>query len=168
MLALLLLGLTSVLTKPYDPQAWSLLAAKWIVPFALFHLAGIVFRDHGSLRKLEIFALVVLAYLTATSILYLAGTKSLIFPRFILDQSLGIHADRARGPFLQAVANGVCLNLLGMIALDAFRRRRLRGLLAAGLFLATPLALLATRTPAVWLSAAASVRFLARVSSRPK
>ena len=35
-------------------------------------------------------------------------------------------ADRARGPFLQAVANGVSLNLLGLVALDSFRRRRLR------------------------------------------
>src|SRR5258705_12949891 len=149
MLALLLLGLTSVLTKPYDPQAWSLLAAKWIVPFALFHLAGIVFRDHGSLRKLEIFALVVLAYLTATSILYLAGTKSLIFPRFILDQSLGIHADRARGPFLQAVANGMSLNILGILAISLAQKQRTVVFL---LWLALPMAVLATMTRAVWIA----------------
>jgi O-antigen ligase len=161
MLALLLLGLWGVLTQPYDPQAWSLLAAKWMVPFALFHIAGTVFRDEASLRKLETLSLIVFAYLTAVSVFQLVGAKSLIFPRFILDESIGIHADRARGPFLQAVANGVCLNLMGLIALDSFRRRRLRGLLAAILFLAAPLALLATRTRAVWLSAAISIGFLA-------
>lgn len=160
MLTLLLLGLLGALAQPYDPQAWSLLAAKWIVPFALFHLAGIVFQDQSSLRKLETFALVVFVYLAAMSVFYLAGAKVLIFPRFILDEAIGIHADRARGPFLQAVANGVSLNLLGLIAFDSFRRGRLRGLLAAGLFLTVPLALLATRTRAVWLSAAISIAFL--------
>ena len=165
MLALLLLGLSGVLSQPYDAQAWSLLAAKWIVPFALFHLAGIVFRDQVSLQKLEVFSLLVFVYLVAMAVFYLMGAKSLIFPRFILDKGIGIHADRARGPFLQAVANGVCLNLLGLIALDSFRRRRLRGALAAILFFAAPLALLATRTRAVWLSAAISVGFLALFGS---
>ncbi len=165
MLALMLLGLWGVMTQPYDPQAWSLLAAKWIVPVALFQLAGIVFRDHDSLRKLESFALVVFAYLTAMAIFRFAGAESLIFPRFILDEGIGIHADRARGPFLQAVANGVCLNLLGLIALDSFRRRRLRGLWAGVLFLGAPFALLATKTRAVWLSAAISIGFLAGFGS---
>jgi O-antigen ligase len=161
LLALMLLGLWSVLAQPYDPQAWSLLAAKWMVPFILFHVAGIVFRDQCSLRKLEMFSMIVFAYLAAISAFYLADAKFLIFPRFILDEGIGIHADRARGPFLQAVANGVCLNLLGLIALDSFRRKQLRGLLAALLFLATPLAFLATKTRAVWLSAAISIAFLA-------
>ena len=161
MLALLLFGLWGVVTQPYDPQAWSLLAAKWIVPFALFHLAGMVFRDETSLRKLETFSLVVFAYLIAMAVFYLADYKTLIFPRFSLDESIGIHADRARGPFLQAVANGVCLNLLGLIAVDAFRRRRLRGALAGVLFVAAPVAVLATRTRAVWLSVAITVGLLA-------
>jgi O-antigen ligase len=62
---------------------------------------------------------------------------------------------------LQAVANGVCLNILGLVALDSFRRRTLRGILPASLFLMVPLALLATRTRAVWLAAALSVAYLA-------
>lgn len=165
MLALMLLGVWGALAQPYDSQIWSLLAAKWIVPFALFHVAGIVFRDENSLRQLETFSLIVFAYLAAIAVFYLAGAKPLIFPRFILDEGIGIHADRARGPFLQAVANGVCLNLLGLIALDSFRRRRLRSLFAVGLFLAAPLALLATRTRAVWLSAAISIASVAMFGS---
>ena len=39
-----------------------------------------------------------------TAVAFLLDARSLIFPRFILDESLGIHVDRARGPFLQAVA----------------------------------------------------------------
>src|SRR6185437_17067202 len=69
----------------------------------------------------------------------------------------GIHADRARGPFLQAVANGLCLNLLGLVALDSFRRRKLHGIVAAILFFAVPLALLATKTRAVWIASVLSV-----------
>ena len=157
MLALLLVGLWGVLAQPNEPQAWSLLAAKWIVPVALFHVAGNVFRSESALRKLETFSLVVLVYLAAMAIFSLLNLSSLLFPKFILDESLGIHADRARGPFLQAVANGVCLNLLGLVALHSWRRRRLPRVLAAVLFLAVPLALLATRTRAVWLSAGLSV-----------
>src|SRR5437764_509128 len=67
------------------------------------------------------------------------------------------HVDRARGPFLQAVANGLCLNLLGLTALDSFRRRKLRGIVAGILFLAVPLAILATKTRAVWIASALSV-----------
>jgi O-antigen ligase len=99
----------------------------------------------------------IILLLGLTSILFMAGAKEFVFPRFILDEGLGIHADRARGPFLQAVANGVALNLLGLIALDSFRRLRLRGLLAAALLIGLPLAIMATKTRAVWLSFAASI-----------
>jgi len=63
----------------------------------------------------------------------------------------------ARGPFLQAVANGVTLNLLGLVALNSFRRKRLRGALAPLFLVALPLAIVATKTRAVWLSFALSV-----------
>jgi O-antigen ligase len=167
-LALLLIGLWGALTQPNVPQAWSLFAAKWMVPFVLFHIAGVVFQDDSSLRKLEIFLLVVLVYLSAVSILWLIGAKNLILPQFITDEGIGIHADRARGPFLQAVANGVCLNLLGLVALDSFRRRKLPWLLSVALFFAVPLALLATKTRAVWISAALSVLLVACFGSTPK
>src|SRR6266571_5490622 len=109
MLGLVALTLSCVLAQPYEPQNWSLFAAKWLVPFVLFHLAGLVFDDVTSLKRFETFALITLAYLSFTAIMSLAGIGSLIFPRYILDEGLGIHADRARGPLLQAVANGVTL-----------------------------------------------------------
>jgi putative inorganic carbon (hco3(-)) transporter len=157
MIGLTVLAVASVITQPFDNQTWCLLAAKFIVPFALFHLAGLVFREERQLRQFEMFALVVLAYLCFTSIAFLVGAKSLIFPRFILDESLGYHVDRARGPLLQAVANGVSLNLLGVLALHATLRGRLRGFKAALLLASLPVAILATMTRAVWLSFAVSV-----------
>jgi O-antigen ligase len=161
MLGLMFLASLGALQESEAAQAWSLLAAKWIVPFAFFHIATSVFVRESALRKLEIFSLLVLSYLTLVSVLFLFDATSFIFPRFILDEGIGIHADRARGPLLQAVANGVCLNILGLIALDCFRRKTLNAIWALTLFSAVPLALLATRTRAVWLSAALSIFYLA-------
>ncbi len=160
MLGLAFLAITSVSGQQCDHQTWSPLAAKFIVPFVLFHLAKSVFNNERSLRHFEVFALIVLSYLCFTSIAFLVDARSLIFPRFILDESLGYHADRARGPLLQAVANGVSLNLLGILAVHAFLRGRIRGLKAAVLLASVPLAILATMTRAVWISFAGTMMVL--------
>jgi len=160
MLALLLLAFYGAVSQPNDAETWSLFAAKWLVPFTLYHLAAYIFDDAQSLRRFETFSLIVLAYLSLTAIFFMIDAKQLIFPRYILDESLGYHADRARGPFLQAVANGVTLNLLGLVALNSFRRKRLRGVLALLLLGALPLAVVATRTRAVWLSFCLSILVL--------
>jgi O-antigen ligase len=165
MAVLILIGLASLLLEPYDAQSWSVFAAKWVVPFVLYHLAGSVFDNPASLRRFETFALIVLGYLCLIAILFLFGATGWIFPRYILDESLGIHADRARGPFLQAVANGVTLNLLGLVALDSFRRGRLKGAFALLLLIVLPLAILATQTRAVWLSFAGCLAVLVFRSS---
>lgn len=165
MVALLVLAFADAISHPYETETWSLFAAKWLVPFVLYQLAAVVFEDEESRRKFEMLALLVLAYLSVIAILFMADAKQFIFPRYILDEGLGYHADRARGPFLQAVANGVTLNLLGLIALDSFRRRRLRGLLAVFFLIAVPLAIVATKTRAVWLSFAGSIVFLLFFSS---
>jgi len=157
MFGMVLLAFSSVLTESYEAQNWSLFAAKWLVPLVLYQLAGLAFQNARSIRRFETFSIVILAYLSLTAIFFLIDARSLIFPRYILDESIGIHADRARGPFLQAVANGVSLNLLGLIALDSFRRQRLRGLLALLFAAALPVAILATKTRAVWASFAGSL-----------
>lgn len=168
MLGLTLLAVGSVVGQPFDHEAWSLLAAKFIVPFALFHLAQIVFTKELEFRRFEIFAVLVLAYLSFTSIAFLVGAKSLIFPHFILDESLGFHADRARGPLLQAVANGVSLNLLAVVGLHAYRRGSVRGAKTFLLLASVPLAILATMTRAVWLSFAGTLLVLAWQCRNPR
>jgi len=165
MLGLTALALATVIRQPLDSETWSMLASKLLVPFALFHVAKLVFTEERRLRQFELFALVVLAYLSFTAIAFLVGAKALIFPRFILDESLGFHPDRARGPFLQAVANGVSLNMLGLVALHAYRRGRMRGLKSAILLASVPVAILATMTRAVWLSFAGSVGVLIFLSN---
>jgi putative inorganic carbon (hco3(-)) transporter len=164
MMALTLLAVASCIGKPFENEAWSLLAAKLIVPFVMFHLAGLVFTEERSCRQFALFCLVVLAYLSFTAIAFLAGARSLIFPRFILDESLGFQPDRARGPLLQAVANGVSLNLLGIVALHAYQRGLVRGLKMVVLLASVPVAILATMTRAVWLSFVGTLLALAFAS----
>jgi putative inorganic carbon (HCO3(-)) transporter len=154
---LMTLSAWDVLRQPYQADRWAALVTRWIVPFALFHLSQLIFQDTESHQQFERFLLVVLVYLSAIAVAFLFGWTALIFPKFILDESIGIHADRARGPFLQAVANGVTLNLLGLVALNAFRRGKLRGIAGAAVLAALPIAILATKTRAVWLSFAISL-----------
>jgi putative inorganic carbon (hco3(-)) transporter len=161
-LSLPMIGLTALaviraLREPFDAQTWSIIASKFIVPFTLFHLAILVFRGAWERRHFRIFVTLTLAYLVFTAIAFLLGARSLIFPRFILDESMGFHMDRARGPFLQAVANGVSLNLLGILAVALFDKRKTAVLL---LWLVLPLAVLATMTRAVWTSFAISAVIL--------
>jgi putative inorganic carbon (hco3(-)) transporter len=153
LLALIGLAMFRALREPFDAQLWSIIASKYIVPFALFHMATMIFRGEPERRHFAVFVAIVLAYLTFVSIAFLADARSLIFPRFILDESLGFHPDRARGPFLQAVANGVSLNILGILVLALPRRHKV---VARLLWVALPLAVLATMTRAVWISFAAS------------
>jgi len=160
MALLSLLAVLSTLGQPYDSQTWSLLAAKFAVPYTLYYLAGLTFDTPAGLRRLEIFLLFVLAYLSLTAIFQLLGWDFLVFPRYILNPEIGIHVDRARGPFLQAVANGVTLNLLGLVALSGVCRGRIRGAVAVLLLSALPIAILATMTRAVWLSFAGSMAWL--------
>jgi O-antigen ligase len=153
MLGLMALAVFRVLREPFDAQIWSIIAGKYIVPFALFHIAVVTFRGAGQRRHFEIFVLLALAYLVFIAIAFLVDARGLIFPRFILDESLGFHPDRARGPFLQAVANGVSLNILGILAIAFSGKRKLMVTL---LWLALPLAVLATMTRAVWIAFAVS------------
>jgi O-antigen ligase len=161
MLGLTALAIASVIGQPFDSETWSLLASKFIVPFVLFHLAQLVFANERRFKQFEIFALIVLAYLTLTAIAFLVGARWFVFPRFILDESLGFHADRARGPLLQAVANGVSLNILGVLALHAYQRGTVRGMKIVFLLFSVPIAILATMTRAVWLSFGGTVLALA-------
>ena len=153
MLSLTALAVFRALREPFDAQTWSIIASKFIVPFALFHLAVLVFRGASRRRHFEVFVIFALAYLVFIAIAFLADARSLIFPRFILDESLGFHADRARGPFLQAVANGVSLNILGILVIALPQERKT---VVRLLWLVLPLAVLATMTRAVWISFAVS------------
>ena len=48
MLALAALAVFRALRESFDAQNWSILASKFIVPFVLFHLAVLIFRNESS------------------------------------------------------------------------------------------------------------------------
>ena len=168
MIALTAVVLISLVGRPVDEETWGVLAAKYLFPFALFHLAQLVFTEEQRIRRLEVFALVVLAYLSFTAIVFLLGLRDLVFPKFILDPNLGYHIDRARGPFLQAVANGVSLNILVLLVLHGYRRGTLRSMKTLVVLGSVPIAILATMTRSAWLSFAGSLLGLVFVARNAK
>jgi O-antigen ligase len=90
-----------------------------LLPFAAFVVAPVAFREARH-RAMLLAALVGMGfYLGLTAVLETTGPKSLVFPSYILDESLGIHFGRARGPFLEAVYNGFGLYLGGIASAGA-------------------------------------------------
>jgi len=80
-----------------------------IMPFLLFLTAPLAFRTHAQ-RQILLVAFVILgAYLGITVLFETVKLDSLIFPKYIVDPSYGIHAGRGRGPFVEAVTNGLAL-----------------------------------------------------------
>ena len=79
MLSLTALAVFRALREPFDAQTWSIIASKYIVPFALFHLAALIFRGASQRRHFEIFAIFALAYLVFIAIAFLADARSLSF-----------------------------------------------------------------------------------------
>jgi O-antigen ligase len=161
MAALAALASVQALAQPFDAQTWSLLAAKFIVPFTMFYLVGLVFDDGEATRPLGYCLLGILGYLAYLAVIQLAGLDVLVFPRYILNPDVGLHADRARGPFLQAVPNGVAITVLGLIVLSLLERRALSRPLGWLLLLPLPFAILATKTRAVWISFAGALVWIA-------
>lgn len=164
MFGLIAMAVLRAWREPFEAQTWSLVAGKFIVPFVLFHLAILVFRGPNDRAYFQVFVIVSLAYLIFTALAFLVGARELIFPRIILDPTVGFHTERARGPFLQAVANGVSLNLLGLLAVTV--SGRVKRPVVSLLWFVLPWAILATMTRSVWIGFAGSTIALGMQLSR--
>ena len=124
-----------------------------LIAFALFVVAPFAFREARD-RRILLGVLVALgAYLGLTALIETTGPRGLLLPRYIDDPTVGIHFDRARGPFAEAVGNGLVLYgcaVASVIAALQWRTpslRRLAAFVAALCLLGT----LLTVTRAVWL-----------------
>jgi O-antigen ligase len=80
-----------------------------IMPVLLFVVAPIAFRTQQQRRILLVSFVVVGAYLGLTVLFETIKLDSLIFPKYIVDPHYGIHVGRGRGPFVEAVTNGLAL-----------------------------------------------------------
>jgi O-antigen ligase len=97
-----------------------------VVPFAVFFAAPFAFRTERDRRVLLAGLVAVGAYLGVTALLETTGPKALIVPHYITDPSKGIHADRARGPFLDAGANGIAMYACAVASVIAYLKWRSR------------------------------------------
>ncbi|MGH3029511.1 MAG: O-antigen ligase family protein [Gaiellaceae bacterium] len=135
-----------------------LLDVVGVMPFLLFLAAPAVF---ATARQREILLATLVAtgaYLGATSLLQFFGADALVFPQYIADPTVGIHAERARGPFVEAVANGLALYACGVASAIAVAtwRRSLPRVAAATIAGICALDLILTLTRAIWIAAIAA------------
>jgi len=142
-----------------EEGGYRLLDRLGVLPFLLFLLAPVAFRGAHQ-RRILLGVLVGLgAYLGLTSLFETVGPHALVFPRYILDENIGIHAGHARGPFAEAEANGVALFGCAVASAVAFAVWRRRGprLLAAAIAMLCTLDCLFTLQRAIWIGAAAGI-----------
>ncbi len=131
---------------------------RLVIPFVLFVLAPLVLSNPARRDLFLKFAVLMALYLGLTALFELAGPRALIFPRYIADSSVGIHFGRARGPFLESVANGVVMVQVGFAAgFAAVRFRTWWRYVSVLAVLLCALGVLLTLTRSVWVGAAASV-----------
>jgi len=146
---------------------YAILDRLGIVPFALFILAPIAFPTRRE-REVLIRVLVVLGlYLGVTAFAETFKIHAIVFPKYILNPSIGIHYGRARGPFVEAVANGLVMFECGVAAavgLTMWRHRAAR-VLAMTVIGLCGMGIGFTLTRAVWLAALAAP--IAMVTYRP-
>jgi len=83
--------------------------AYGVIPFGLFLVAPIAFRTPEQRRVLLATLVGLGTYLGLTTFFETAGLDALVFPSYITDPNYGIHAGQGRGPFVDAVANGMAL-----------------------------------------------------------
>ncbi len=143
-----------------EPDArFGLLDRFGIVPFILFAVAPAAFATRRQRRVLLGTLTATGAYLAYTSIFGHIGPTSLVWPDYIVDPNVGIHSDRARGPFVEAGANGLALFECGVaaavLAIDCADRwvRRACVLVVIGCAVSIEL----TLTRSIWISSAAAL-----------
>jgi O-antigen ligase len=116
-----------------DP-ALKIIDAFGIMPFLIFLVAPIAFRTERQRRALLATLVALGAYLSLTVLFETAKLDALVFPKYILDDSYGIHQTRGRGPFVDAVANGLALYMCSIacaIAVASWRSSSARALAIA-------------------------------------
>ena len=138
--------------------SFALLDRFGLVPFLSFLLAPVVF-DTPQRRAILLGVLAACgAYLGVTAVAEGIGARALVWPRYILDPNVGIHPDRARGPFVEAGEFGLALWSCAVVAFIHAARPVRPWLRRAGTLVAAlcVVGVVFTLTRAVWVAAAAS------------
>jgi O-antigen ligase len=127
-----------------------------IMPFLLFLTAPLAFRTQQQRRVLLVTMVALGAYLGLTVVFETVKLDALVFPKYILDPHYGIHAGRGRGPFVEAVTNGLALftcSVVCAIAVAQWHGRRAR-ILAGSIGLLCLVGVFLCLERSVWIGAA--------------
>jgi putative inorganic carbon (HCO3(-)) transporter len=123
--ALYALGSALIVGTLTDREAlFKIVDAFGVMPFLLFLVAPLAFATSRQRELLLVTFVVLGVYLSLTTIFETAKLDTLVWPKYILDPNYGIHAGRGRGPFVDAVANGLALYTCAVacaIAVTAWR-----------------------------------------------
>jgi O-antigen ligase len=95
---------------------YALLDRLGALPFLMFTLAPLLFATKSQRDRLLIMMVALGLYLGATAFFEVVGPHSLVYPRFIANQAIGITQGRARGPFLASDADSLALFICGALA----------------------------------------------------
>lgn len=134
-----------------------LLIDLYVIPTILFTAAPLFFgtrhRRFAFAASFAVFGI----YLGFTAITQTLQLTQLVFPAYILDPNVGIHTDRARGPYAESVNNGLMLIFSGVLGgylarVASSRRWRIVGGISVTL---CAIGVALTLTRAIWLAAIA-------------
>jgi O-antigen ligase len=137
-----------------------------VMPFILFLVAPLAFRTPAQRRVLLATLVALGAYLSLTVVFVAVHLDALVFPKYVLDPSYGIHSQRGRGPFADAVANGLACYACAVacaIAVSTWRDSAARAVaIAVGMLCVSAIFLSLERS--VWIGAVlgTTVAMLAR------
>lgn len=81
---------------------------RTVMPFLLFSVAPLFFVNSNR-RKILLVTLTAIGFYLSITAIGETVAPSLVFPRFIMNPSIGLHYGRARGPFLSGEGMGVAL-----------------------------------------------------------
>jgi O-antigen ligase len=138
----------------HDPL-YALLDRYGLISFALFVIAPVAFATDRQRSHLLVGLVLVGAYLGVTALLEEVNLNALIFPQYITDPGVGTHFGRARGPFVEAAANGLALFACAVAATMAAARWRSRARdVAIGVGILCLAGIVFTVTRQAWLGAA--------------
>lgn len=117
------------------------------IPVLILYLVRSIDWPMNELRAGCSVLTLLLVYLIFTAFCERFRFDALVFPNYILDPTMGLHADRARGPVVNAAENGGIIAILLIVALH--RARYAFNSFVRG---AAPFALLVAGLPALWFT----------------
>ncbi|MDA0139645.1 O-antigen ligase family protein [Solirubrobacter deserti] len=124
-----------------------------VVPFLLFWVAPAAFGTPRERRLLLCVLTGVGAYLGITALAETLNWNWAIFPRYILDPTVGLHYGRARGPFAEAAANGLSMFFCAVAAAVLLATDKRRHVLLATVIGLCGVGIVFALTRQVWLAA---------------